>query len=416
MLEMQLSWNRPAKLASIASSHYLRIRLQSGSEVENPPLHVAIALDTSGSMDEAGKLESAKQACMALVGLMRAQDRISLASYATSVKEKLRALAGGQEALPTITPLINGLKAEGVTRADLALAWILQVLAGGPASAKLGVLITDGQPTDSHGDLLNDHSELLKLAAGFGQQEIVLSTVGLGRAEHFNAALLSDLSDRGRGAFVYAATAGELSEALRKRLAVAQQTATGTIRISINSLVPGLVIGSSCRIQPEFVSLDCRQEGGKFIMNAGALRNDTATDLLLKVDLPSTGFGQQQGIRPVLEVTATGGGNDGSARATASIAYTASYTESQRIDVEVEKQRHLWDANVCMDQLKKTDDVHRTVQLLASYEQSASAAGATGLANQASQQLDALRKTGVIDVSRRTRLLDDTRQQGQDNE
>ncbi|MDE5070048.1 MAG: hypothetical protein O4752_13240, partial [Trichodesmium sp. St4_bin8_1] len=80
MFDLELSWDRPAKLNSQQTnyrygSHVLRVRIQPKTDANLPslPIRMAIALDTSQSM-KGEKLQRAKEACLAVVSHLRDPD------------------------------------------------------------------------------------------------------------------------------------------------------------------------------------------------------------------------------------------------------------------------------------------------------------------------------------------------------
>lgn len=160
---------------------------------------MAIALDTSSSM-RGDKLEAAKAACRTVMGQLRDGDRLSLASFATGVSP----LGDGSEDPQRLQGAINSLQADGVTRTDLALAWLQDQLPPAQGLARVAVLITDGHATNRQGRYLEDTRPLLERVREFADGGITLFTVGLGDAANFNSDFLVQLGDRGRGGFLYA--------------------------------------------------------------------------------------------------------------------------------------------------------------------------------------------------------------------
>lgn len=210
MFELDLGWDRPGRANdSNASEHVLRVRLRPAPGAGGIPLRVALALDTSGSM-EGSKLESARRACLSLARALRPEDSVSLAGFATSVEEVLPVTIRSALDLDALQKRLGAIEAGGVTRTDLALEWLGRVLSGDASAARLAVLVTDGHPTDPAGQVLSDVAFLVDRAARVGQAGATLAAVGLGDAADFNTAFLNDLTVRGQGQFLYAAQEREL--------------------------------------------------------------------------------------------------------------------------------------------------------------------------------------------------------------
>jgi Ca-activated chloride channel family protein len=85
MFTLDLAWDRPAKLPNEQTDHVLRARIiPQQQSTSGLPLHLAIALDTSGSM-EGEKLSAAKQALNLVLTQLRQGDRLSLCSFNSQV-------------------------------------------------------------------------------------------------------------------------------------------------------------------------------------------------------------------------------------------------------------------------------------------------------------------------------------------
>ncbi|MGB8691180.1 MAG: vWA domain-containing protein [Microcoleus sp.] len=214
---LELDWDNPAKIKSQNTKHVLRVRISPQSGGPGLPLRMAIALDTSQSMG-GENLQRAKEACRAVVAQLRNSDRLSLAGFSTSVTPLLQSLPGGATAIKPANTAISRLTAEGVTRTDLALDWIANALPSEAGVARVGILITDGHATTPQGFILDDTGLLSDRSQQLANLGIILNTVGLGNANNFNTAFLTDLSDKGRGAFIFADPPASLEPQLQKRL------------------------------------------------------------------------------------------------------------------------------------------------------------------------------------------------------
>lgn len=410
MFEMDLAWDRGARSGPQPTTHILRVRLRPPAQNTAPtslPLRLAIAVDTSGSMAGA-KLESAKAACRAALALLRPEDRFSLAAFGDTLQPLLHSVQGGNaEAGEAVFTLMQPL---GVTRTDLALDWLMHALPAEPETMRVALLITDGHPTDPQGHPTSNAAPLLAQATGLADRGIALSTVGMGNAADFHAGFLAELSDRGRGAFLYAATPQELEPQLRARLNRAQSIAVADSELQLTALVPGLRIEAACRLRPEFLPLAAPAEAEQMELALPALAGDAPTDLLLSITVPPPAFGEPMGLRDVLEVRFRMG--DTGACGTASITSTASYREAQQLTEEVDQDRLFWELNTYSTALTRTTDTHRTSALLSDIAYTARRTGRTALAQQAAQELDSLQRTGALSPHASASLLTSTRELG----
>lgn len=410
MFEMDLAWDRAARSGPQPTTHILRIRLRPIAQNAAPttlPLRLAIALDTSGSM--AGeKLASTKAACRAALALLHPEDRFSLAAFGDTLQSLLNAIPGGdaeagEAAFDTLRPL-------GVTRTDLALAWLEQALPAEPGTLRVALLITDGHPTDAQGHALSQAVPLLAQATQVADSGIALYTVGLGNAAYFDAGFLTELSDRGRGAFLYADTPQRLEPQLRARLDRAQSIAVAEPTLQITPLVAGLRIEAACVLRPAFLPLAVPEKAETMELALPALAGDVPTDLLLSVVVPPPGFGEPLGLQEVLELHLHAG--DTETRGVAAITSTPSYREAQQLTEEVNQDRLSWELNTYSTALTRSTDTHRTSALLSDIAYTARRTGRTALAEQAAEELDSLQRTGTLSPHASANLLTSTRELG----
>ena len=341
LVEMELAWNKPAKNSDLkeSSDHVLRIRISPFSKGQGLPLHMAIALDTSGSM-QGEKLEAAKKACRSVVAQLRDGDRLELASFSTEVQPLLKSHTGGKGAVETANVAINNLQASGVTRTDKALNWIQNALPEEPGIVRVGILITDGHATTPEGRILDNVTPLLNQAETLNSAGIVLHTVGLGDAEDFNTDFLYTLSTKGQGTFMYADTPQELEPELRERLTVSQAIAIDDAKLELIPQLNDVKVKAFCRLSPDYLPLE---ETAKGILTIGAIRTDTPTDVLVKVEIPRLSPGKSSGEQEVLQVQLTASALDNPVKETATILYTPEYDKSQQVNSDVEYDRGMWE-------------------------------------------------------------------------
>ena len=408
MFDLELAWDRPAHTGSYAAEHVLRIRVKPGQTATGGttlPVRMAIALDNSGSM-EGEKLKSAKEACAAVVGQLRPQDSVRVSAFASKLVPVIAGVSGDSTARASAEAALAPLTAEGVTRTDQALEWIEQALPADPGTVRVGILITDGHATGPRGNILGDVKFLVERAGQLGSKGIALFTVGLGSADDFNVAFLDDLSKGARGAYLYAHEPSELEQQLAGRLGSCQTMAIEGATLSLRPLLNDVQLKGLCRIRPDFVPMDV----GNFI-KIGNLRADVPTDFLVSVMIPPKRLDQPPGSLPVLAVSLESR-DAGSAPQQAAIEYTVAFSRAQQVNSEVNQDRLTWDINSYADALNRTTDPNKTGELLTSLGATAQKAGHGGLAQQAFQQLDQLRKSGQLSGHSRSQVLAQSRNLG----
>ncbi len=423
MFDVKLEWDRAARTGTQPTSHTLRVRIypQNKSGLgDGVPVMLAVALDISGSM--AGeKLYRSKKACEAIVSLLRPQDRLWLAGFSNNLEPVADELPGGSDATALVHTEIEKLFAHGVTRTDVAFQWIESSLKDVAGAMRIGILITDGNPTDPLGKQDIDTAPLLGMASRLGHAGVSICAVGLGNASSYNSALLTQISDQGRGEFIYAETPQQLEKQLAERLSASQTVAASSGALEIETSMTGAAITSACRFRPEYLPLEPVENEKGLHVELGPIRSDIDTDILLNVEVPAPVEESWNGAATVFSIKLSGNQALNSAPvALAALTNTVSYSEAQRQNADVEKDRLNWDVNLYSDALVKvqqqiapdTTKMRKTGQLLAGMEQSARRAGNDDLADEVSAQVTELRKTGRLDAHRATGLLTASRQLG----
>jgi VWFA-related protein len=185
---------------------------------EAGPLSTLLIFDVSGSMNSAGKLETAKEAAKAYLETMRLDDQVGLLTFNTEVNY-VQPLTSNQEALRAV---IDELTAEEDTAMYDALVEGEELL-GSVEGRKAVIVLTDGMDNRSEfglGDVLDR----------LGPGGLSISTVGLGDPKQLDATTagldvpaLEQLASQAGGQYAYANDAPSLTM-LYERLARALQS------------------------------------------------------------------------------------------------------------------------------------------------------------------------------------------------
>jgi Mg-chelatase subunit ChlD len=191
----------PMKLAVVLAS--------TAGEVARAPLSVHVVLDTSGSM--AGRaIEDAKAAAVAVVGKLAPGDDFSMVTFSN---EAHLLVADGRigDRRGDVVARIGHVEAEGGTNisAGLDLAYVQAHAApAGSDGVRIVMLLSDGHANagESRPDALAER------ASRAFQDGIQTSAFGLGG--DFDAALMSQIADRGAGGYYYLADSSQIAAAL----------------------------------------------------------------------------------------------------------------------------------------------------------------------------------------------------------
>ncbi len=404
MFTLELDWDRPNKISSDNTTHFLRLRINPPTTVINPegiPLRMAIALDTSSSMT-GEKIAKAKEACHEIIKKLRPQDKIFLASYNTQVTTILDNISDQNKALTAI----NEVKIGGVTRTDLALDWLQTVLSTTEKGvAKVGILITDGNATNNNGTMLTDFNSLILQGETISNSGIIIDTVGLGNAANFNSDFLNNLSEKGKGKFIYADNITQLQSLVTERLQTYQSVAVEGAKLT---LIPSKNVKYKgfCCINPDFLPLE-ESKTNELIL--GAIRSNSPTDILIGLEIPAADFGESSGEKEIIKLEFIPSENAAAITAKANINYTTSFNNAQKVNREIDQQRLKWEINNYSTELNRTNDPQKTGLLLVNMQVTATKLGNPDLVKNAAEQYDNLQKTGKLTPHQTTKLLTNTR-------
>ena len=174
------------------------ILLKGRSRSSRQPVHMMMLVDTSGSMDDANKLESVKRSLQVMLVLLSDQDRLSLVTFDDTSKVHLNRTTPTATDREAISYRISGLRTNGSTNMSAGLLEMRERVEENSSGRKQGILmLTDGLANmgvmDTPG-LVNIVRRILQEKPG-----VSISTVGYG-ADH-NTDLLTEIAKEGGGAY-----------------------------------------------------------------------------------------------------------------------------------------------------------------------------------------------------------------------
>jgi Ca-activated chloride channel homolog len=176
------------------------IKLQGKLPVEEnlPPSNLVFLVDVSGSMNEENKLPLVQTSMIKLVNKLRAQDRLSIVTYAGYSSVALQPTPGDQK--EKMIDAINGLTSGGGTNGSggITEAYNLAAKHFNPDGNNRVILATDG---DWNIGITGD-DEIKKLVQEKRSTGIYLSVLGFGMG-NLNDHMMEMLADNGSGNYAY---------------------------------------------------------------------------------------------------------------------------------------------------------------------------------------------------------------------
>nr|WP_231865654.1 MULTISPECIES: VWA domain-containing protein [unclassified Eikenella] len=208
----------------------IRIGIQAKevSQAALPPANLVFLVDVSGSMYSRDKLPMVKYTLCTLAHQTRAQDRITLVTYADGNKVVLPPTPGNQR--QKILAALDSLKAGGSTAGENAIQQAYQ--AARRAYIRNGInrilLATDGDFNVG----ITDFNTLRSMVAEKRKSGISLTTLGFGSG-NYNERLMEQLADAGDGNYSYIDSPEEAQKVLHRQLSSTLATVAQDVKIQV---------------------------------------------------------------------------------------------------------------------------------------------------------------------------------------
>lgn len=193
-----------------------------------PAANLVFLVDVSGSMDEPDKLPLLKASLRQIVPKLRAQDRVSLVTYAGATCVALRSTAGNEHAkiLAAIDALHAGGSTNGAAGIDLAYAQAAKGFIKGGVNRV--ILATDGDFNVGTVSI-----EALKTRIEDKRKSgIALTTLGFGEG-NYNDAMAVELADVGNGSHHYIDSLEEGRRVLVDEMSATLMTIAKDVKIQV---------------------------------------------------------------------------------------------------------------------------------------------------------------------------------------
>ncbi|MGZ3473204.1 MAG: vWA domain-containing protein [Polyangiales bacterium] len=180
--------------------------------VKKPALDLAVVLDRSGSMGDAGKMAYAKEGLKLLVDALGPDDKLTFIAFSTTAS----VLYGPAPVTDktSVKSLIDSITPGGGTNLYDGLQTGYQAIEKDDEEWQRRVIfLTDGLA--SEGDTIDSH--ILDMSAGYNKKHLGLTTIGLGT--DVSIKLLRGLAEQGSGNFYYIEKLDAVKEVFTEEMA-----------------------------------------------------------------------------------------------------------------------------------------------------------------------------------------------------
>lgn len=215
------------------TTYRLQVGVQ-GFDVKRPPLSLTFVVDTSGSLVGEG-IARERAAIKALATHLQPGDRVSFVTWASEDAELLVSYTVTGSDDPTLPLLADGLSPGGGSdlHAGLAHGYALAKLTYDKSRLNRLVLVSDGGANLGE----TDRTTIAKEAENADNTGIHLVGVGLGPAIGYSDVLMNEVTDAGRGSYVYLDSVEEAEATLGSRFDEVMDIAALDVQIAVT--LPG---------------------------------------------------------------------------------------------------------------------------------------------------------------------------------
>ncbi len=210
----------------------LRIDSKPFAGQDRPPVNLALAIDTSGSM-EGDAIEHARDAALKLLGQLEVGDRLAVIAFHSTTELLVPSTEVSDDNRAIIAKQIETMKATGTTDMAGGLSTAVQQLAAHRKDDVISrlVLLSDGVP--------NDETPIMSLAQNARGNGITITALGLG--VEYNETLLAGIAQSTGGSFHYVDEPAKVASVFREEVLRLKRVVARGMTLTLNP-GPGVAV------------------------------------------------------------------------------------------------------------------------------------------------------------------------------
>jgi Ca-activated chloride channel homolog len=196
---------------------------------------LSLVLDRSGSMAQDERMSYLKKGLSVMVNELKTGDLVNLVLFDDDVCVPLSNFVVGRDSMDVLRSAINRIQPRGSTDLESGLrrGYELANLSHQPNFSNRVLLVTDALTNTG----VTDPTVISSISEAYDRRQIRLSAIGVGR--EFNDQLLDQLTERGRGAYVFLGSADEVDAVFGNRFTSLIETIANEVHFKL-SLPPSL--------------------------------------------------------------------------------------------------------------------------------------------------------------------------------
>lgn len=198
---------------------------------------LTLVVDRSGSMKAEGRMEYLQRGLLRMVRELKDGDVVNVVTFDQRVCTPLRNFVVGRDDLQALTRTIHGIRPSGATNlhAGLTRGYELADTSYQPGYTNRVLLVTDAIANKG----VTNPRTIAMVSDWYDARRIRLSGIGVGR--EFNDALLDQLTEQGRGAYVFLGSQAEVDAVFGPRFTSLVETIANDVHFRLH-LPPSLRI------------------------------------------------------------------------------------------------------------------------------------------------------------------------------
>jgi Ca-activated chloride channel homolog len=261
-------------ISSHGGTAYLQILLSS-SDIIRPgrrPMNIAVVLDRSGSMADAGKIEYARQALLKIIDQLGSEDIFSLVIYDDVIEVPFTARSVESKAALRI--LVDGIYPRGSTNLGGGLLEGFRQVERNLRKEFVNrvILLSDGLANQG----ITDPHELNRITRKYRGKSISLTTMGVGL--EYNENLMVGLSEAGGGNYYFIESPHNLASIMSRELNTLSSVVAQNVSIELK-------LGNGVRVN-DVIGCEHHVGGGRFIIPVGDLYGNDHREFTVEVFIP----------------------------------------------------------------------------------------------------------------------------------
>ncbi len=293
-----------------------------GRKEEGVVRHIALCIDTSGSMHQDGKIERAREGVRWVCGLLDDEDYLTIISFDSDAEQVLRPTRWGDisrdEAMDTVDELTAGGGTnmyDGIELARKALGSLAdrEGMAGTPVRRLL--LLSDGK--DQH----REPHEFNDIAQAVDNQGIRIEAAGIG--DEYEEETIRTLGTTARGKWTHLQESGDIEEFFGEAVEQAKSVVAPDAQLELD-VAPGVEVSEVYRAVPQAQDVSLEWEANTAIVPLPDLTEREEQRVVMKFHVPAAadleGAEDESGPVTLADVTLTATG--GEASETIAVDYT----------------------------------------------------------------------------------------------